>query len=68
MRPLAGIRVIECGSYWSASLAATHLAGLGASVIRVLRPTDARGAAEEELFKPVAVRVQQQRGHAHDLK
>lgn len=54
MRPLAGIRVIECGSYWSASLAATHLAGLGASVIRVLRPTDARGAAEEELFKPVA--------------
>ena len=45
--PLAGVRVLELGTYLAAPLATLHLAGLGASVCAVVRPNDSRGATSE---------------------
>ena len=50
--PLAGVTVIDVGTFIAGPLAATHLAQLGATVIHVIRPASARGAREEAAFKP----------------
>lgn len=51
-RPLAGVEVLDVGTYIAGPLAATHLAHLGANVTCVRRPPNARGAAQEALYRP----------------
>jgi len=54
-QPLAGLTVLELGSYLAGPLVGLHLKQLGARVIAIVRPQSVRGAFQEATWRPETV-------------